>query len=535
MLLRTLVEHNLVATTTGSMGDLVFRLLEPVRQYGLARMTPADTPAFAQHLLWCLATVEAARAGDQPHAIDHVVDDVRFALARELGQDQPHPAAHALAHGFGTVLFRLGRLREAQQRMEQAAGMTLDDREASRYLTRAAAVAKCSVLGEEALRLELAAAWRARAAGANVDAALAFVRAAELLHRFPGMFAAPDISAAEGFLEQAHQLAPNDRYVQVATAVAAANARPRRGEKPRKRATRALHAASEVNDNQLVSAALDAACNERIHAGDVVGAHRLAVQRVERLMERPDEPTAGLEIKDALHVAAFCALGAGDLTGARVMAERQHELPFLVEQRDLADEELIAPASLAGQWQEVLDVGQRFLEDWTEAGRPRAPGRGVAPAAVALAHGLRGDHTERAAWLGVLAEIRGVPYAEASRGSGYGEVFDALVLLEQDQPVLALESLSSQHHAGMFSFVFRQWSAALAAEAAVLAGHQKAELFLRDAALACLDNPIATAITHRAEALLTGDRARMEQVAQELLRAGTPYQQMRTLALVGTL
>ena len=59
----------------------------------------------------------------------------------------------------------------------------------------------------------------------------------------------------------------------------------------------ALDAAREVNDSQLISAALDAASNERIHAGDVVGAHRLAAQRVRELSARPDEPAAGLEIK----------------------------------------------------------------------------------------------------------------------------------------------------------------------------------------------------------------------------------------------
>jgi hypothetical protein len=498
-------------------------------------MTQADMPAFAHHLLWCLATLESALVGDQLHAIDHVMDDIRSALSRELGQDQPHPAAHSLARHFGTALFRRGGLREAQQRMEQAASLTADDREAAADLARAAAVAKCSVLGEEALRLELAAAARARTAGASVEAALALVRAAELLHRFPGMFAAPDVSAADGFLEEAHLLAPGDRHVQVAIAVTAANARPHEGEEPQEQAMRALAAAREVNDRQLMSAALDAASNERIHAGDVVGAHRLAVQRVEQLLARPDEPTAGLEIKDALHVAAFCAVGAGDLTGARVMAERQHELPFLVGQRDLADEELLAPAALAGDWQVVLGVGQRFLEDWTEAGRPQAPGRGLAPAAVALAHGLRGDHGERAAWLQVLAEIRGVPRAEATRGSGYGEVFDALVLLEQDQPLLALESLCSQGGSGMFGFVFRQWSAALSAEAAVLARHEDADLLLRAATKACVDNPIATSLTARAEALLAGDRARMSQVAEELLGAGTPYQHARTLTLAANL
>jgi hypothetical protein len=155
----------------------------------------------------------------------------------------------------------------------------------------------------------------------------------------------------------------------------------------------------------------------------------------------------------------------------------------------------------------------------------------MAPAAVALAHGLRGDPVRRASWLRVLAEIRGVPTSEASRGSGYGEVFDALVLLQHDHPERALETLRSQDPSVMFGFVFRQWSAALAAEAAVLARHEDAAPLLHTATLMCTDNPVAAAITARAEALLAGDVSAMELVAEDLVRAGASYQHERTLAL----
>ena len=103
----------------------------------------------------------------------------------------------------------------------------------------------------------------------------------------------------------------------------------------------------------------------------MVAAHRLAQQRLALLPTGRDDPATGLELKDALHVATFCALGAGDLATAREMAYRQHELPFLRERRDLADDELMAPAALAGHWAQVLAAGLRFAEDWTAAGRPR--------------------------------------------------------------------------------------------------------------------------------------------------------------------
>jgi hypothetical protein len=297
----------------------------------------------------------------------------------------------------------------------------------------------------------------------------------------------------------------------------------------------ALDRARLVNDEQLVSAAMDAVTSQRIHTGDVIGAHHLSVQRVERLTALPDSPVAGLELKDALHVATFTALGAGDLPGARLMAERQRDLPFLLEQRDLADEELLAPAALAGEWEVVRHVSERFLEDWTEAGSAPAPGRGIAPAAVALAYGLQGHDTQRAAWLRVLAMMRGVRPAGASRGSGYGEVFDALVLLEKQRPLAALETLVSPEPRGLFGFVFEQWTAALAAEAAILARHERADELLQAAYEKSVGNPVATAITSRATAVHAGDLPVLLSMAEDFLRAGTTYQQKRTLALAKTL
>ncbi|MDQ1674688.1 MAG: hypothetical protein QOC98_3250 [Frankiaceae bacterium] len=532
--LRTLVEQNLVATTATATGELAFRLLEPVRQYALARMTPADSPALERHLRWCLATLGSLRGADSSD-LEQLGDNVRSVLAREVGSNSPHPAASALAREFGMTLFRWGRLAEAQQRLEQAAALTSDDLDAATDLAQAGAVAKCRVRGDEALRLELASASRARAAGSDVAAALALVRAAELLYRFPGMFAAPEVDAADGYLEEAYGLAPGDAHVEAAAEVASANARPRQGEAPTLRAMSALDRASRVGDEQLVSAALDAATGERIHTGDVIGAHRLSVQRVERLTASPDSPGAGLELKDALHVATFTALGAGDLRGARLMAERQRDLPFLVEQRDLADEELLAPAALAGDWEVVRRVGERFLEDWTEAGSAPAPGRGIAPAAVALSYGLQGRDRERAAWLRVLATMRGVHAADASRGSGYGEVFDALVLLDKQQPLAALETLVSPEPRGLFGFVFEQWAAALAAEAAVLARHKRADELLQGANRKSVGNPVATAITSRAAAVRTGDLPLLLSLAEDFLLAGTAYQQTRTLALAEAL
>src|SRR5206468_10682398 len=111
---------------------------------------------------------------------------------------------------------------------------------------------------------------------------------------------------------------------------------------------------------------------------------------------------------------------------------------------------------------------------WTAAGRPRAAGRGLAPAAVALAYGLCGDLEARSGWLRVLADIRGVPPVQASRGTGYGELFEAMVLLHQDRANAAVDVLDAEPATGLFPAVFAQWIAAVRAEAAVLAGRPEA-------------------------------------------------------------
>jgi len=231
---------------------------------------------------------------------------------------------------------------------------------------RAAAVAKCRVAGEDALRLELAAAGRATGPR---DRARALGRAAELLNRFPGMFAEPSPQSADDLLRHAGPLAAGDPHATAVIAVATASYAAASGAPTLASAQAALAAARAVPDAVLESGALDALIAATIFGGDVVEAHRLAQQRLALLPPWRDDPAAGLELKDALHVATFCALGAGDLTTAQDMARRQHELLFLRERRDLADDELMAPAALAGHWDEVLAAGQRFAEDWTAVAR----------------------------------------------------------------------------------------------------------------------------------------------------------------------
>jgi predicted ATPase/DNA-binding CsgD family transcriptional regulator len=520
-----LVEHSLLTATAQPDGRLTYRFLEPVRQYGQSRMTAVERPAFQRHLEWCLVMITVAAT-----PLPQLADDVRAALAWATATNPVPAQAHALGRAFGLLLFRSGLLREAQQRLGDAADLASDPTAAAMALADAAAVAKCRVRGTEALRLEVGAAERAAAGDAGRLAALALARAAELLTRFAGMFADPDENLADELLVRAAAAAPHDRQAAAAIAVARAGRRTDAADHGRA----ALAAARGIGDVLLESAALDAVIGATMQRGDVLAANRLAGERLARLGTRADDPATGLELKDALHVGVFCALGAGDLRVARKLGERQRALPFLGEQRDISDEELLAPAVLAGDWPAAERTSEQFLAEWITAGRPCAPGRGLGPAAVALMYGLRGEPDERDRWLGVLAGIKGVPKAQAGVGTGYGELFEALVLLHRAQPSDAL-ALLGQRPADLYAGVFGQWWDAVEAEAATLAHAPQAPDLLDRARTRCAGNPVAAAIARRAQALHEDNSVALFAIAAEFAAVDADYQRTRTLALAAAM
>jgi hypothetical protein len=346
------------------------------------------------------------------------------------------------------------------------------------------------------------------------------------------MFGAlPDRSAAN-LLEDAQRLAPADARVAAGIAVACAGYMSTDPRPAPERAQAALGMARAAGDRLLESSALDAVTSSEILRGNIVRAHQLSIVRVGLLASAADEPAAGLELKDALHVASFCALGVGELGTARSMAQRQHELPFLTGRHDLAEDELLCVAALSGDWETVLVAATRFLRDWAEAGRPVAPGRGMSPAAVPLAYGLQDDAAARRDWLGILGEIRGVAPEDAERGTGYGEVFAAMVALHLGRAADAFDVLTTPGDRGLYGLVFAQWAAALTAEAAVLAGRRDAVAWVERAAESSVGNAVASALTRRAAAELVGgaDPNTLETIAADLDAAGARYQVERTRA-----
>jgi len=179
----------------------------------------------------------------------------------------------------------------------------------------------------------------------------------------------------------------------------------------------------------------------------------------------------------------------------------------------------------------VIQASRRFLDAWSQAGRPRAPSFGPAAAAVAMVYGLRGDHAARDTWLAIIDQLGVTP----ERRSGYGPTFDAITLLHHGQAALALERLGTRRGElnKWLTWIWLHWHLALRAEAAVLAGHPDANHHLDAARPIVSGNPIATAILDRAAALLDGDHERLLTAAAAFETAACPYQRARTLILTG--
>lgn len=85
-----------------------------------------------------------------------------------------------------------------------------------------------------------------------------------------------------------------------------------------------------------------------------------------------------------------------------------------------------------------------------------------------MAHGLRGDEVARREWLAVVAALRGLDDPTAAmRGNGYGELFEAIVQLNQGHKdeALALLTVHAGGQPNWYDQLLHEWRLALHAEA----------------------------------------------------------------------
>jgi hypothetical protein len=547
--LARLAEQSLLIAASAS--GTRYRALEMIRQYAIGHLTEAGELAATQahHLRWCLATATglaqdpSRAAGGWRARFDAVADDLRAALGWAAERPEHHTAARDLALSLAALAFSRNLAGEAQRRYEQAAALADDPAAAATALRCAAGVAACRMRGDDAYRLWQAAADAAQRAGDTAAAARDLATAATTYFRMSGVFARlPPSEEATALLARARGLAGDDPASQAAVVLAecgasgdaffAEEAEPKTAaSETTALAERAVQLARRLHDPLAESAALDALTGAQHRAGDTFGAAASARRRVGLLHSVPVTPGTAFELIDALLMATETSLGVGDLPSARQWGRQLRDLPLLAEVGHFATSRLLVADALAGHANDVIQASRRFLDAWTQAGRPRAPSFGPAAAAVAMVHGLRGDHAARDTWLAIIDQLGVTP----ERRSGYSPTFEAITLLHHGQAALALERLGTRPGElnKWLTWIWLHWHLALRTEAAVLAGHPDANHHLDAARPIVAGNPVATAILDRAAALLDGDHGRLLTAAAAFETAGCPYQRARTLILAG--
>ncbi len=538
-------------TVAASAGGTRYRALETIRQYGIEQLT--ETGEFgatrAHHLRWCLATATelahdpSPATGDWRARFDAVADEFRAALGWAASRPEHRIEARDLALSLADLAFARNLAGEAQQRYEQAAGLTDDPAAAAAALRCAANVAACRMRGDDTYRLWQAAADAAQRAGDTAAAARDLATATTTYYRMSGVFAqlpSPDEAAA--LLTRARELVGDDPAGQAAVVLAecgalgdaffAEEAEPKTAaSETTALAERAVELARRLEDPLAECAALDALTGAQHRAGDTFAAAATARRRVSLLRSVPVTAGTAFELIDALLMATETSIGVGDLPAARQWGRQLRDLPLLAEVGHFATSRLLVADALAGHATDVIMAGRRFLDAWTQAGRPKAPSFGPAAAAVAMIHGIRGDHAARAEWLAIIDQLGVTP----ERRSGYSPTFDAIALLHHGDAPLALERLGTQTDEPnkWLTWIWLHWHIALRAEAAVLAGHSDANHHLTAARPIVAGNPVATAILDRAAALLDDDHERLLAIATAFETADCPYQQARSLILAG--
>jgi predicted ATPase/DNA-binding CsgD family transcriptional regulator len=534
--LARLAEHSLLVVRRGE--PTRYRALETIRQYGVEQADAAGEldGSRAGHQRWCrLAVADLGRTGARDvdeswcARLDGLVDDVAAALAWSAGDERRRLPAAELAGELAGLLFLRGRPAQAQQRYEQAAALATAGTERAAFLRLAAGSAASRFAGDEALRLFRLAADAAVPAGDRAGAARDLATMAMYVARAPGIMATPHPPAeADALRAEAGALSDGSALVRAALAVAEFVFQPAVGD-----ARRTAELAERAGDGVLHSIALDQLTLACLVDDDIAGAMLVARRRLEVLDTLAIGPLAGFEHADGRLMAAEVDLAAGDLTGAAAHAAALAGLPFFRDEDHLAMSRRLLVDALAGRFDDVVRVGERFRVSWERAGRPVASNLARAPYAVAMVHGLRGDDEQRAAWVRMAIDLGVTVEGLAGSQLGWPAVFDGLLALHRDDPAGALRRLAGdiddpELFRAFASMQWRTWYAALWAEAAVLDHHPDAADRIARSRHAARDNPIAAAMVERAEAIAAGDRNRLTRLAITFAQLGCPYQQART-------
>ncbi|WP_386411195.1 ATP-binding protein [Streptomyces polyrhachis] len=547
--LARLAEQSLLGVSASPTGTR-YRALETIRQYGTERLDQRGelADARARHLRWCLTqAVDLAVAGPGWRArFDAVADDLRASLRWAADEPEQRADAYRLARHVAELTFTRHLLGESQQRYEQASVLADDPAATAAMLRQAAGVAGCRTRGDDTYRLYRAAAAAARRSGDRAGAAVDLATAATVAYRFSSTFAqTPPEEEAIALVGEARELGSGDRAAEAAVALAEAGVLsdafgavqgPADNAVPQTlaRAERAVELAGRTGDPLAQSAALDALTAAHAWAGDTFACAATAGRRITLLSStdnRLETPGGIHELIDGLGMAAQTSLGVGNLPGALRSGRQLADHPALAEVGHRATSWLLVADALAGNVEELLGAGTRFLDAWRRAGSPAIAALGPAAAAVAMIHDLRGDQDAEREWQAVWDRLGD----SAERTYGYGALFDAMRMLHHGRAEEAMERMAPEPGEvwKWVTWIWLHWYVAIRAEAAVLAGSPLARERLADARTLTAGNPVAGALVERAQSLLDQDHERLLATADVFEAAGCRYQAARTLVLAG--
>ena len=549
-----LTDHSLLLVERGD--PTRYRALETIRQYGLERLDAAQLihDVRCRHAAWTESRVGSLTGGFPDDAwcaeFDRVADDIRGALmweAAERGESGDASDVTAasrpstLAADFAHLLFRRGRLAEAQRRHEQAAELAADDAARVDHLRWSARAAASRWVGNDALRHYRSAADLALALGDRAGAAHDLATMSMYISRAQGIMAErPSADEAHSLIAEALTVTDGSAAPAAAIAAAAAFSRQRPGREDRDRARHAVHLAHELGDGVLESVALDELLAVHLATDDIAGAVEVLRRREQVIAALDLDARGGFEFGDFHLMAADTYIAAGNFAAAADHATRLERLPFFRGEDHLAMCRRLMVDALAGHVDAVVYGSERFRRGWERAGRPVMSAVARAAYAVAMIHGIRGDEDGRQEWQERTIDLGVEPERLAGCRTGFAPTFDAVALLEHGRAGEAVERLAADiDDPTVFGYwdsaMWRPWYAALWAEAAVLDGHPDARMRLQRGRHAARDNPVATAIVGRADAMAERDAVATARYAATFASLGCPYQERRSRSLAATL
>ncbi|MCI4066839.1 hypothetical protein MRQ36_31470 [Micromonospora sp. R77] len=283
----------------------------------------------------------------------------------------------------------------------------------------------------------------------------------------------------------------------------------------------------------LVSASLEAVGTAAEKAGRLREAHRVSGERIALLpaLSR-DDPRAAVEIVDAVHMAASCAIAAGDLPAARVAADRVRHDDLISNHPYASASKLVPVLALTGRLTEAVGHAGTMWAGWQRAGASPAPWLSLAALTAALAHGLLGDDDGFHRWRDRALEVTGRPGTEQVPHllpvRTFVDARVALHTLRLDGAAALVQRAFDDHPHHRYA----PYARAAAAELAVVAGLPDAADRLAAAGPTGAENDWAAACLSRAAGRLYGDEDALVASVRAWERIDARFEHACTLLLL---